>query len=1115
MTLKEHVDQSIRNVVHGLKGGSWRGWVLAAGILGMAEGCTADVRTYCAILVSENVDGWNYEANALGCSSGTCNDGGASCRTTGTGMCSAHSPGGYPVRGLLQGLPDYVTVPDGHFVSRVEAAVYGSWANTDSRDVEIQVLDAEGGHVLARQTFTLSGSCGYKGNINITSLLTDALDRIGSQDELNIYWIGIKRTTVGSSGQDLYIDAFRLLVETNCFTYAVPAPSITDADACQGDTVTLSVPALPLINHTVGYQWQFNGAPIPGATSPQLTLSNVQPGQAGPYSCTISTACYSATSPSASLSVSTPVSIFTHPVSRTACEGDSFQLCVEPRGTGPYSYQWLKNGSVITGANSACLPLNSVTTAASGGYSCRVCNSCGGSPRCVESASATIVVNQPATASGPTPVTACQGALATFCVTPGGTSPFTYQWRKDGVDIPGANGQCLTMNSVQPAQMGNYSCRVCNTCGGSPRCYTTASAALTVLTPPVVLSGPTSRSVCEELATQLCVSANGSAPLHYEWRLNDVPIPGAPDSACYSDGFVQPPDGGSYSCRVYNVCGEAVSGHGVLTVLELARVALQPEDQTVVLGETATFCASATGDSPAFQWYRRCPGQADTAVPGANQACYSTPPVTQSDEGCCFFVRVSNSCGTADSSCARLFVSCGEWTPTTSAQNPPARSSAAMSWAGGSAAILFGGRSGSSVLADAWSLSSAGWSQLPAPPVPARAGHAMTLDSVRGVVVLFGGETATGTRLQDTWEFNVSTGVWTLRSSGGAGAPAARRGHTLTFDPALNRTVLFGGETTSTFRSDTWVWDGSTWTQLPQCNPAPPARRSHAATFDAARSELVMFGGRRSNGDRLGDTWVFDGQCWRIAGCGVGTAAPTPRFGHVLQWDPARGRAVLTGGDDGALRGDTWEWNGHAWSREFAEGEGAPPAASSACAAWTGGSLVYFSGQGASGLLNTVWAWVGPRAPTLVQEPTDTTALSSRRAVFACVADAAPGETGVPVFRWYRNGVPLTDDGRVSGSSDSILTITNVSEADEGAYSVVVSGRCASSNSRCAQLSVEPFCVGDYNQDGGWDGSDVQAFFDAWEISSDSADVNGDGGIDGDDIQCFFIAWEVSGCACR
>jgi aminopeptidase N len=55
-------------------------------------------------------------------------------------------------------------------------------------------------------------------------------------------------------------------------------------------------------------------------------------------------------------------------------------------------------------------------------------------------------------------------------------------------------------------------------------------------------------------------------------------------------------------------------------------------------------------------------------------------------------------------------------------------------------------------------------------------------------------------------------------------------------------------------------------------------------------------------------------------------------------------------------------------------------------------------------------------------------------------------------------------------------------------------------------------CPADFNQDGGVDGSDIEAFFLVWQNGDTSADVNQDGGVDGSDIETFFMAWEAGGC---
>ncbi len=57
-----------------------------------------------------------------------------------------------------------------------------------------------------------------------------------------------------------------------------------------------------------------------------------------------------------------------------------------------------------------------------------------------------------------------------------------------------------------------------------------------------------------------------------------------------------------------------------------------------------------------------------------------------------------------------------------------------------------------------------------------------------------------------------------------------------------------------------------------------------------------------------------------------------------------------------------------------------------------------------------------------------------------------------------------------------------------------------------------PPCFADFNQDGGIDGADADAFFAAWELGLFEADVNQDGGVDGSDVTTFFAAWEAGGC---
>jgi hypothetical protein len=190
----------------------------------------------------------------------------------------------------------------------------------------------------------------------------------------------------------------------------------------------------------------------------------------------------------------------------------------------------------------------------------------------------------------------------------------------------------------------------------------------------------------------------------------------------------------------------------------------------------------------------------------------------------------------------------------------------------------------------------------------------MAFDGQRGVTVLFGGNTPQG-RMGDTWEFD-GTG-WTLRSSGGSGQPVPREVPALAYDAARQVTVLYGGNGVGPdHRDDTWEWDGTSWVEV---NTLPGALRpsphpGHAMAYHALAGGVVLFGGGYAGPQPEGDTWLWNGSAWSLRSTG-GTADPAPRFFPALSYDSGQGAAVLFGGvtgpspDPANYLGDTWEFD--------------------------------------------------------------------------------------------------------------------------------------------------------------------------------------------------------------
>ena len=150
-------------------------------------------------------------------------------------------------------------------------------------------------------------------------------------------------------------------------------------------------------------------------------------------------------------------------------------------------------------------------------------------------------------ARDPASVTAEIGTTATFSVVAAGVMPITYQWQKDGGDLPGANGSILNLAGVAAGDAGVYRCVLSNAQGGP---VTSAGAVLTVNYNPIVITEhPQGSVVVPGQDYVLHVSASGSGTLAYQWKKDGSPLTGAEQSSL-ALVEVQLADEGNYSCVV-------------------------------------------------------------------------------------------------------------------------------------------------------------------------------------------------------------------------------------------------------------------------------------------------------------------------------------------------------------------------------------------------------------------------------------------------------------------------------------------------------------------------------------------------------------------------------------
>jgi hypothetical protein len=165
----------------------------------------------------------------------------------------------------------------------------------------------------------------------------------------------------------------------------------------QGQTATFSVVTNKNGTPPFSYQWNVNGtntvdgSSISGSTNATLTLSNVQPAQAGKVFVVITNYAGAITSSVVTLTVNVPATITNQPQNQTLTIGQTATFSVGAIGTPMLGYQWCFNGAALPGATNALLTLTGVHATSAGSYSVVVTNVAGS----VTSASAMLTVTNP------------------------------------------------------------------------------------------------------------------------------------------------------------------------------------------------------------------------------------------------------------------------------------------------------------------------------------------------------------------------------------------------------------------------------------------------------------------------------------------------------------------------------------------------------------------------------------------------------------------------------------------------------------------------------------------------------------------------------------------------
>lgn len=398
----------------------------------------------------------------------------------------------------------------------------------------------------------------------------------------------------------------------------------------------------------LSYQWRFDGVPIAGATGSTLTLNGVTTDDEGGYDCVVSNSLSNATSAAATLTVTRLAQTITFdPLASVYDAAANFALTATASSGLAVSYtSSAPEVATVSGSTVSVVAVGSTDlTASQAGNEIY--------------APATPVVRTLTVLDSLTfsvqPVSLVRNALedASFSVVVSGQEPFSYQWRKGGVDIPGATGSALALTGVTTDDEGSYDCVVTNAAGSKTSDAATLTVNRLAQTITFLTTLPTNLASGGGWPPVLIVAeASSGLPVSFQ---SDSPIVDCqehePDSWQIVSG-----NGNAGSALITasqsgnTVWAPATPVSRTLVIQEPVVIQSHPADQTVETGASASFSVSATGTELSYQWRK-----SGEAIPGATTASFTIASASEADAGS-YDCVVSNPATTDTSTAAVLTV---------------------------------------------------------------------------------------------------------------------------------------------------------------------------------------------------------------------------------------------------------------------------------------------------------------------------------------------------------------------------------------------------------------------------------------------------------------------------